>query len=597
MIDTLPRMLKNTLRSYPKADLMLTKKAGVYEPLSTALFGKKVCQFALGLRELGVGREDKVVLLSENRPEWVMTDLAVVCLRGITVPIYTTLLPEQIKFIIESSDAKGVVCSTLELWEKIEAIRPELHEVQHYILCEPEPPPGARTWEDVRAAGEKLDREDPGLFERLVEEAEPEDVVTIIYTSGTTGVPKGAMLTNANLISNAESVLSIIDVTVRDTVLSFLPLSHILERWAMCCYLYVGATIGFAESIEALSENMLEIRPTIMVTVPRLLEKIYARVLDAVLSGSALKRAIFHWAVKVGRRYTKSKIRGQAVPGSLNAQRKIADKLVFAKIYARTGGRLRFFVSGGAPLAKEIGEFFYALGMMTLEGYGLTETSPVISCNRPDELKFGSVGKPIPGVDVKIALDGEILARGPNIMRGYYKNEVATRESFEGEWFKTGDVGHIDEEGFLVITDRKKDLIVTSGGKNVAPQPIENTLKATRYILNAVLVGDRRNFVSALIVPDFDKLEVYAAKKGILFASRRELVKNEKIHAFMMQEIEDATAGYPRYERVKKIVLLEREFELEKGEITPSLKVKRHMIEKKYSSEIDALYRAGVEEV
>jgi long-chain acyl-CoA synthetase len=371
-------------------------------------------------------------------------------------------------------------------------------------------------------------------------------------------------------------------------------LSHILERWAMCCYLYVGATIGFAESIESLSENMLEVRPTIMVTVPRLLEKIYARVLDTVLSGSALKRAIFHWAVKVGRRYAQKKIRGQSVPGFLNFQRGIAYKLVFAKIYARTGGRLRFFVSGGAPLAKEIGEFFYALGMMTLEGYGLTETSPVISCNRPEELKYGSVGKPIPGVDVKVALDGEILARGPNIMVAYYKNEAATQETFEGEWFKTGDVGHIDEEGFLVITDRKKDLIVTSGGKNVAPQPIENTLKSTRYILNAVLVGDRRNFISALIVPDFEKLEAYAKKKGIPFSSRGELVKHEKINDFMMKEINAATANYSRYEKIKRFVLLEREFELEKGEITPSLKVKRHMIEKKYSSLIDSLYRERV---
>jgi long-chain acyl-CoA synthetase len=591
MIDTLPRMLKNTLKSYPKEDLMLTKRAGVYEPLSTAEFGKMVRQFALGLRELGVGREDKVVLLSENRPEWVMTDLAVVCLRGITVPIYTTLIPEQIKFIIESSDAKVVVCSMRELWEKIEIIRPELNRVQHYILFEPEPPAGTRFWEDVLAAGEKLDKEDPDLFGRLTEEVEPEDVMTIIFTSGTTGVPKGAMLTHANLISNAESVLSIIDVSFRDTVVSFLPLSHILERWAMCCYLYVGATIGFAESIESLSENMLEVRPTIMVTVPRLLEKIYARVLDTVLSGSALKRAIFHWAVKVGRRYAQKKIRGQSVPGFLNFQRGIAYKLVFAKIYARTGGRLRFFVSGGAPLAKEIGEFFYALGMMTLEGYGLTETSPVISCNRPEELKYGSVGKPIPGVDVKVALDGEILARGPNIMVAYYKNEAATQETFEGEWFKTGDVGHIDEEGFLVITDRKKDLIVTSGGKNVAPQPIENTLKSTRYILNAVLVGDRRNFISALIVPDFEKLEAYAKKKGIPFSSRGELVKHEKINDFMMKEINAATANYSRYEKIKRFVLLEREFELEKGEITPSLKVKRHMIEKKYSSLIDSLYR------
>lgn len=590
MIKTLPQMLSHTLDNYPKPDLMLYKKEGEYVPLSTEEFVRKVRHFSLGLKELGIKVGDKVAILSENCPEWVITDQAVLNLRGITVPIYTTLVPDQIKFIIEDSDARVVVCSNLELFQKVAAVRQELNKVEHFILFDKDEEEDVLSMQDVLDKGEQADKRSPRLFEELGRQVQPEDVATIIYTSGTTGVPKGAMLTHGNLISNAQAVLSVIDVNEADTVLSFLPLSHIFERWAMVCYLYVGATIGYAESIETLPENMLEIHPTIMVTAPRLLEKIYARVLDTVLTGSLIKRAIFYWAVDVGRAYAQKTLKKQAVPGGLRFKRKIANKLVFAKIYAKTGGRMRFFVSGGAPLAKEIGEFFYAVGLVTIEGYGLTETSPCITCNRLEEVKYGSVGKPLPGVEVKIAEDGEIWARGPNIMKGYYKNEAATQDAFEGDWFKTGDVGQFDEQGFLIITDRKKDLIVTSGGKNVAPQPIENLLKSTTYILNAVVVGDRRNFVSALIVPDFDKIEYYAKQKGISFQDRSNLVQNEAIIAFMQREVEMAQVNLARYEKVKKIILLDKEFDLESGEITPSLKVKRHMIDKKYRARIDALY-------
>ncbi len=591
MTQTIPRMWLHTLETYPKDDFMLTKQAGTFVPLSTAEFGRRVRLFALGLRELGIGYGDKVIILSENRPEWIMTDLAAHFLGSITVPIYTTLVPEQIKYIIQDSDAKVVVCSNQELWNKVETLRPELPLVKYYIRFDDEVPEGVMTQAEICARGEVIDREDPALFPALADWAKPDDTATIIYTSGTTGQPKGVMLTHANLLSNAESVLSVVDVNQTDTVLSFLPLSHILERWATYCYLYVGASIGYAESIEALSENMLEVRPTVMVTVPRLLEKIYARVLDNVLSGSPLKQKIFHWAVRIGRAGAQYQIKNSPLPAKLKLQRRLAHRLVFAKIYARTGGRLRFFVSGGAPLAKEIGEFFHALGMVTLEGYGLTETSPVISCNRLEEIRYGSVGKPVPGVEVKIAPDGEILARGPNVMKGYYKLEVATRDAFEGDWFKTGDVGLIDDDGFLVITDRKKDLIVTSGGKNVAPQPIENVLKSTRFVLNVVVVGDRRNFISALIVPDFDRLEAYAREQDISFANRTELVADDRIRRFMQEEVDRAGANLARYEQIKKIVLLDRDFELEEGEVTPSLKVRRHMIEKKYRAQIDALYK------
>jgi long-chain acyl-CoA synthetase len=327
-----------------------------------------------------------------------------------------------------------------------------------------------------------------------------------------------------------------------------------------------------------------------MVSVPRVFEKIYTKVMDNVLSSSALKKRIFYWALKVGKEYGRRKLNKEKIPGGLQRKRNLAHKLVYSKIIEKTGGRVRFFVSGGAPLSKDIGEFFYALGLVILEGYGLTETSPVISVNTFDNIRLGAVGKPIPGVEVKIAPDREILTRGPHVMKGYYKKEAETREAFEGGWFHTGDIGHIDRDGFIVITDRKKDLIVTAGGKNVAPQPIENILKTNPYISNAVVIGDRRRFVCALIVPEFEKLEKYATSSGIPFTDRADLVGNSAVANFIRAEIERATPNLASYEKIKRVILLDRDFEIEKGEMTPTLKVKRNIIEQKYKAQIDALY-------
>jgi long-chain acyl-CoA synthetase len=590
MVETLSQLFLNTLKSYPKDDLMLYKEKGSYVPISTEEVGNRVKHLALGLKDLGFVAGDKLIIFSENRPEWVMTDLGALCLGGITVPIYTTLVPEQVKYIIEDSDAKVVVCSSQELWQKVEAIRSELIKVTHYITFEAEAPEGGLTLAEVIERGKKIAQENPELFEKLGMEIKPSDTATIIYTSGTTGPPKGVMLTHSNLVSNVKSVTSQVDFSDKDTVLSFLPLSHSLERWATFCYLYEGCTIGFAENLETLAENMLEVRPHIMVNVPRILEKIYAKVMDNVLAGPPLKRKIFFWAVKVGREYGRKKIQNQPIPKLLQLKRNIANKLVFSKIHARTGGRARFFTSGGAPLSKDIAEFFYAIGLVVLEGYGLTETSPVVSCNTFENLRFGTVGKPIPGVEVKIAGDGEILTRGPNIMLGYYKKEAETKETFEGEWFLTGDIGYLDEDGFLVITDRKKDIIVTSGGKNVAPQPIENLLKTNPYISNAVVLGDKRKFISALIVAEFEKLEAYAKKNNIPYDSHADLARNEKIIDFIQAEVDRSTPNLASYERVKKIALLDGEFDMAKGEITPSLKVKRNIIDQKYKDLIDSLY-------
>ena len=591
MVETLNQLFLNTIKSYPKDDLLLSKKEGKYVPISTEEFADRVKCFSLGLRDLGLEAGDKLIILSENRPEWVISDVANLCLGGITVPIYTSLIPEQIKYIIDDSDAKIVVVSDQGQWQKIEAIKSELTKVTSYISYLSEAPEGVLTFDQVLERGRKMDKQNPGLFEKMALEVKPDAIASIIYTSGTTGPPKGVMLTHNNIFSNVKTCSSILPFKDTDTVLSFLPLSHILERMAMFAYLYNGMSVGFAESIDTLGENLLEVRPHIMVNVPRVLEKIYAKVIDNVQASSSLKRKIFSWAMKVGRKYGRKKILNQPIPKLLQFKRNLANKLVFSKVYAKTGGRVRFFLCGGAPLSKDIGEFFYAIGLTVIEGYGLTETSPVITANTFENLKFGTVGKPIPGVDVRIDEDGEILTKGPHVMNGYYKKEDASREAFEGGWFHTGDIGHFDEEGFLVITDRKKDIIVTSGGKNVAPQPIEGILNLNPYISNALVIGDSRKFISALVVPNFEKLEEYAKQNNISFEDHCDLVKNEEIVRFIQEQVDRSAPNLASYEKVKKIALLDKEFEIEKGEITPTLKVKRNIVEEKYRGVIDAMYR------
>jgi long-chain acyl-CoA synthetase len=590
-MQTIPRLFLHLTDTYKKPALLLYKKDGLYVPLSTEDVRGEVERIALGLRGLGVIPGDKVILLAENGPWWVLTDYAILSLGAITVPIYTSLVPEQIKYIIDDSDAKVVIVSDRKLWEKTAAVKKDLSKVAQFVSFEAEPTEGVLPLERIKAQGEKARQADPGLFKMTALAVKPEDTASIIYTSGTTGIPKGVMLTHANFASNVETLATIIPFDDKDTDLSFLPLSHVLERLVTFAFMSRGVSMAYAESIETVAENLLQVKPTIMVSVPRLFEKIYARVMDNVLAGSSLKKKIFFWALKVGKACGELTLRRQPIPGSLRRRRGIAHKLVFSKILEKTGGRVRFFVSGGAPLAKDIAEFFHALGIVVLEGYGLTESSPVIACNTFDNLKFGTVGKPIPGVEVKIAPDGEILARGPNIMKGYYKKEEETREALEGGWLRTGDVGHLDKDGFLVITDRKKDLIVTSGGKNVAPQPIENVLKQNPFIANAVVIGGSRKFIAALIVPNFEKLEEYAKTEGVGYVNRRDLIQNESVVRFLLEEVDRSTPNLAPYEKVKKIALLDRDFEIEQGEITPTLKVKRNIVEEKYKELIDSIYQ------
>jgi long-chain acyl-CoA synthetase len=590
MSETIPRLFLHLTKSYPKPDMLLYKKDGRYVPISTEEFRNKVSRLALGLQSLGVRTGDKIILLADNSPDWTITDYAVLSLGGITVPVYTSLVPEQIKYIINDSDAKVVVVSSPKLWEKVQAIKKDLPQVKHFITFESQASEGLLTQAAIQEVGEKIRKESPDLFENLALAVKPDDIASIIYTSGTTGTPKGVMLTHGNFVSNVKTLASIIEFNEKDTSLSFLPISHVLERLVIFAFLSKGVSIAYAKSVETVADNLVEVRPSLMVSVPRLFEKIYAKVMDTVLAGSSLKKKIFFWAIKVGREYREKSVRHLPVSASLRWRAGLAHKLVFSKILEKTGGRVKFFVSGGAPLSKEIAEFFFALGLVVLEGYGLTESSPVIAVNTFENLKFGTVGKPIPGVEVKIAADGEILARGPNIMKGYYNKDDETREALAEGWLHTGDIGHLDKEGFLVITDRKKDLIVTSGGKNIAPQPIENLLKQNPYILNAVVVGGNRKFVAALIVPNFEKLESYARLKNIPFANQKDLIQNEAIIQFMREEVSRTTPHLAPYEKVKRIALLDRDFEIERGEMTPTLKVKRSIVEEKYRDLIDSLY-------
>lgn len=590
MIETIPQVFINTVKSFQKDNLLLYKSGGKYVPVSTSEFEEKVKGFTLGLKDLGLNPGEKLIILSENRPEWVMANFANLCLGAITVPIYTTLTPEQIRYIIDDSNAKIVVCSNLDMWKKLDAIKDELDKVTHFIIFESEAPEGVLSFKKVVASGNKLASDEPNLFEKTALRVQPEDVASIIYTSGTTGVPKGVMLTHHNLISNMMAVCQVIEFTVDDIALSWLPLSHSFEHLVTVAYIYKGVSIGYAESVETVGENMQELRPHLLTSVPRLYEKIYSAIMESVQSGSALKRKIFFWALKTGKKAGQKKLTGQKVSPMLEMKRKIAHKLVFSKIIAKTGGRVRIFISGAAPLSKDIAEFFHALGIVILEGYGLTETAPCITLNTFQHLRFGTVGRPVSGVEVKIAEDGEILAKGPNIMKGYYNKPAETAEVFDGEWFKTGDVGLIDSDGFITITDRKKDIIVTAGGKNVAPQQIENLLRTSPFINNVLAIGDRRKFISALIVPEFDKLESYAMANKISFSSREELLNNEKILNKIEEEMAKSTEDLARYEKIKKFALLKRDFEIEKGELTPTLKVKRNIVEDKYKTLIDSFY-------
>ncbi len=589
MNETLSQLILNTLRSYQKDDQMLSKKNKKYVPISTAELEERIVSSTLGIKELGMRPGDKLLLLAENGPDWVIIDFAVLCQGGITVPVYTSLTPEQIKYIATDAGVKFIACSHAHLMDKVKSILSELPLVQGLISFYEDEDPEVHSLESLQSAARKVPAASKS-FEQLALSVKPENIASVIYTSGTTGTPKGVMLTHANFISNIETLAKLFPYSEKHRLLSFLPLSHVLERMCTFSFLSRGVTIAYAENVGTIAKNLIEIKPHIMVSVPRVFEKIYARIMDGILKSSPVKRKMFFWAMEVGKTYGSKKLKKRRIPVGLKLKHGLAHKMVYSKILEKTGGNIWFFVSGGAPLPKDIGEFFHAVGLNVFEGYGLTETSPVLACNYFDHVKFGTVGPPLPGIEIKIAEDAEILARGPNVMKGYLNKEAETREVLKDGWFHTGDIGYLDEEGFLVITDRKKDIIITTGGKNIAPQQIENLIKTSPYIDNAVVVGADRKYISSLIIPNFEKLREYAAFSNIEYQDQKELTKNADIINMVRAEINRLTPHLASYERIKRITILERDFEESEGEITPTMKVKRNIIEQKYASVINSMY-------
>ena len=589
MVDRLTSKFSHTDRP-----LFLTKVNGSYQGHSFAEFRRLIEQFANGLAALGIRRGDNIAIISENRPEWPIADIAIISLGAVNVPLYTTLSPKQIEYIFNDASVSVAILSGQLQFNKITKIIDNVPSLKKIIVFADKTAPDdprVTTFSAVLKSGKQFKKENPHHLDEERHRVRPEDILTIIYTSGTTGNPKGVMLTHSNLISNIRGALAVIPFTKDDVLLSYLPMCHSFERMAgYYTPLSCGATIAYAESIDSLRDNMMEIRPTVMTTVPVLLERIYNRIMKQMATSSVLRKKIFFWALATGRAYARGRRTGK-LPLALQLARTAADRLVYRKIKARTGGRLKFFASGGAALAKELGEFYESIGVAVIEGYGLTESSPVISVNRLDHYKFGTVGQPIPGVRVKIARDGEILAQGPNIMKGYWKNPRETALAIDSDgWLHTGDIGHLDEDGFLVITDRKKHLFVSSGGKNIAPQPIESLFAGCQYINQFVLIGDRRMFCSALIVPDFEAVSAYAALRHIRNAPPEDLVKHKEVLGLFEREIDRLQKDLSQYERVRKFTLLTEALTIESGELTPTLKVKRNVVEERYKAVIERMY-------
>ena len=573
-----------------------SKVAGTWTSMPHRAAAERVQAIALGLRELGVKAGDRVALVSENRPEWALADYACLTARAVDVPIYPTLTPKQTEYILRDSEAVATFCSTANQLAKVLEVRAGLPGLRYVIVFDSEAKGGGRggtgllTLAELEAKGRAAAAKYPD-WRREALAVGPDDLATLIYTSGTTGEPKGVMLSHHNIWSNVQAVLQMIPIGHGDECLSMLPLSHSYERMVDYTLFQAGVIINYAESFDTVAANLQEVKPTVVLSVPRLYEKVYARVLENALSGSAVKRAIFFWAKRAGEEWATHTLAGLAVPGGLAFKKRIADALVFSKLQARTGGRIRFFVSGAAPLSAEIAKFFYSAGLPVIEGYGLTESSPVLTLNPLEKIKVGTVGKAIPGVELKIAADGEILARGPNIMQGYYKLPDATRETVDADgWLHTGDIGEIDSDGYLKITDRKKELIKTAGGKYIAPQPIEGMIKRNTFVANAVLYGDRRKFPIVLVVPNYDTLERWAKERSLSYGSRAELIGLADVKAKVEREVMGSLRDLAKFEMPKKVILLERDFTIEAGELTPTLKVKRRVVEQRYKDLIDRAY-------
>jgi len=590
---TIAEMFLKVTAKFPDKELFTEKVDGkwvgdkgkdIYEIVKYASFG---------LASLGIQPRDNVAILSTNCRRWAYSDYAIATRGATSITVYPTLIASQVQYILAHSDSKLIFAQDTSQMEKVQQIMadcPELKTAVYFDETLSFDDENIISFNQLIERGKAFAQSDAAYdFEEQALQVKPDDILTVIYTSGTTGNPKGAMLMHSNLVSNVLASNARLGITDDDKFLSFLPLSHSFERLGDYVGTHVGANITYAEAMDTVIANLSEVNPTVAMSVPRLYEKMYAGVQAKFAAGSFIKRKIAGWAVKTGYEYVAARNAGNISP-KLAKKKKRADKLVFSKVQALLGTRFKLFASGGAPLAKEIGEFFDAAGIKILEGYGLSETSPVITVNPPEDYRFGTVGPPIDGVEVKIADDGEILSRGPHIMKGYYKDEAATREAInEDGWFHTGDIGVI-EDGYLRITDRKKNIIVTAGGKNIAPAPMEGAIIMNKFFEQALVLGDKRKFVSAVVVPNFDEVRAWGAENGVSETAPEALCENQKVNEMLMAQVTEIMKDFSGYEAVKKIVLMPKEFSIEDGTLTPTLKIKKRVVEERYKSKIDALY-------
>jgi len=590
--SSVPGLILAAVLRHNKADALSHRTDGKWINVPAAKFVERVKNVALGLASLGVRPGDRIALLSENRPEWSIADLAILSIGAINVPIYTTQALDQVDYILSDSGAKAIFISNRRLYKHA---KPELDKrvLQHLIFFEPEVAEDVErgiALNQLEEKGRELAEQRPGAFEAYLHSVNPEDLATIIYTSGTTGEPKGVMLTHNNFMSNVISIGKGLPIGPTDVALSVLPLSHIFERDGFYVFCYCGVSVYYAASFDQVGENLREVAPTVMTAVPRLFEKVYHRIIKKGMAEKGLKKSIFMSSLDVGQRYGERKDKRKWISPRLGIKQKLASKLVFSKWRAGVGGRLRYFVSGGAPLSPALSYSYLAAGIPILQGYGATETC-IVSANRPGNNHVGSVGIPFEGIEIKIAEDGEILVRGPNVMRGYYGQPEATAAVLKDGWFYTGDVGHIEKNGHLYITDRKKDLFKLSNGKYVAPQLIESLLKQSEFVSQVVVVGAGRKQPVALIVPEWESLKQALAEAGENApADRVELSKFPAAVKIVQQDIGKLTSSLVDYERIRRVALLPNEFTIDGGELTPTLKVKRKVIDERYGDLINDLY-------
>jgi long-chain acyl-CoA synthetase len=587
---TLPSRFLNAIDSLPNPRAQLIRRSSLWEPIASAELLRRVAGLSMALVELGVKPGDRVAVFATNRPEWHTADFAIAGAGGVVVPIYFNESPDRMTYILNHSGAKVIVVAGAEQLHKLLERRGQLPELEQVIVADGGPalPPECLRYETLiaSAGGAEI-----AAYRMRASQVLPGQLASIIYTSGTTGEPKGVMLTHTNICSNAtDSCVSFDMKTGVDIAVSFLPLAHIYGRTMDYVLLFNGITIAYVEDVNLLSQALLEVHPTVMAAVPRVFEKIYARIMEQGSKNTGLKRKLFDWAMDVARRAAPWRCGLRSAGPVLKLQWALADKLVYSKIRVGTGGQLRVVFSGGAPLSRDLAEFFWSIGIAIYQGYGLTETSPVLTSNYPQN-RVGSSGKPIPNVQLRIAEDGEILAKGPCVMQGYYKSADFTREVMtEDGWFRTGDVGYLDADDYLFITDRKKDLLKTAAGKFVAPQPIENALKTSRYILNAMVVGDQRKFVVALLVPNAVTVSAKAAEQGIRFSTNEQMSAHPWVRALMEGELSRLTTHLAQWETIKRFALLPEDFTFDNGSLTFTMKLKRRVVEKKYREVIDQLY-------